>query len=142
MLQLALVVLICQFFRSKRSGNNDCFFGYFRITIGGLSAGMECALALVVLYGAGTNLSGRVGAGWRIDLIVRLFSSPSADRLAVADRACRTALAEIDGEARTTILFPLNIADVDGLRRHSPEAKEDGRARECGGRGGGLRPQR
>jgi hypothetical protein len=45
-------------------------------------------------------------------------------------------LAEIDGEARTTILFPLNIADVDGLRRHSPEAKEDGRARECGGRGG------
>jgi hypothetical protein len=92
-------------------------------------------LALVVLYGAGTNLSGRVGAGWRIDLIVRLFSSPSADRLAVADRACRTALAEIDGEARTTILFALNIADVDGLRRHSPEAKEDGRARECGGRG-------
>jgi hypothetical protein len=47
-------------------------------------------------------------------------------------------LAEIDGEARTTILFPLNIADVDGLRRHSPEAKEDGRARECGGRGGGF----
>jgi hypothetical protein len=30
---------------------------------------MECALALVVLYGVGTNLSRKVGAGWRIDLI-------------------------------------------------------------------------
>jgi hypothetical protein len=71
-LQLALVVLICQFFRSKRSGNNDCFFGYFRISIGVLSAGMECALALVVLYGAGTNPGGgRVGAGWRINLIAK-----------------------------------------------------------------------
>ena len=82
MLQLALVVLICQFFRSKRSGNNDCFFGYFRITIGGLSAGMECALAPVVLYGVGTNLGRKVGAGWRIDLIVRLMSSPCDPRAA------------------------------------------------------------
>jgi hypothetical protein len=72
-LQLALVALICQFFRTKHSGNNDCCFGYFRITIGGHSAGMECALALVVLYGAGTTaLGSRVGAGWRINLISRL----------------------------------------------------------------------
>ena len=67
MLQLALVVLICQFFLLERNGDTLSFVGYFRITFGGLSAGMACALVLVVLYGVGT-MGRLVGAGWRLNL--------------------------------------------------------------------------
>jgi hypothetical protein len=67
-LQLALVVLICQFFLSQHNGNTVSELGYFRITFGCLLTGMEGALVLVVLYGVGTKLMRAVGAGWRINL--------------------------------------------------------------------------
>ena len=50
-----------------------------------------------------------------------------ADRLAVADHAGKTAFAKIDDKARAAVLIPLDIADMDGLRRHSPEANKEGR---------------
>jgi hypothetical protein len=67
--QLALPVLICQFFLSKYNGDTVSLLGYFRITFGRLLTGMEGALVLVVLYGVGTKVIRKVGAGWRIDLI-------------------------------------------------------------------------
>jgi hypothetical protein len=55
------------------------------------------------------------------------------DRLAVTDHARKTALAEIDDESGATILLPLDVAHMDGLRRHSPEADKEGRtAQVCG----------
>src|SRR5215468_8878355 len=48
-------------------------------------------------------------------------------RLAVADDAGRAAFAEIDDEAGAAVLLPLDIADMDGVRCHSPEANEEGR---------------
>ena len=52
--------------------------GYFRITFGGLSAGMESALVLVVLYGVGTNSRRLVGAGWGLNLIFEIMLSRSS----------------------------------------------------------------
>ena len=66
------------------------FVGYFRITFGGLSAGMECALVLVVLYGVGTHLCrDTVGAGWRLDLIGRTVAGRTDQRQSSLRRIAR-----------------------------------------------------